>query len=74
MKEPPDTHWIGNWVGPRAGLDNEEKRKFLTPLELELLPVGCPARSQSLYQLCYPGSHISFVYKLINIIKMYEYA
>jgi hypothetical protein len=25
----PDTHWIGGWVDPRAGLDNE-KAKFLT--------------------------------------------
>jgi hypothetical protein len=22
----PSTHWIGGWVGPRAGLDNVEKR------------------------------------------------
>jgi hypothetical protein len=25
------THLIGGWVGPRAGLDDVEKRKFLTP-------------------------------------------
>jgi hypothetical protein len=25
------THWIGGWVGPRAGLDDVEKRKFLPP-------------------------------------------
>jgi hypothetical protein len=24
------TQWIGGWVGPRAGLDDVEKRKFLT--------------------------------------------
>jgi hypothetical protein len=24
------THWIGGWVGPRAGLDDLEKRKILT--------------------------------------------
>jgi hypothetical protein len=24
------TRWIGGWVGPRAGLDDVEKRKFLT--------------------------------------------
>jgi hypothetical protein len=24
------THWIGGWVRPRAGLDDVEKRKFLT--------------------------------------------
>jgi hypothetical protein len=36
------THWIGGWVDPRAGLD-DEKRKFLTPPELELRPLGRPA-------------------------------
>jgi hypothetical protein len=25
----PRTHWIGGWMGPRAGLDDVEKRKFL---------------------------------------------
>jgi hypothetical protein len=24
----PGTHWIGSWVGPRAGLDAMEKRKI----------------------------------------------
>jgi hypothetical protein len=50
------THWIGSWVGPRAGLDNVEKRKFLTLPGLVLWPLSCPARSQSLYRLRYPGS------------------
>jgi hypothetical protein len=36
-------------VGPTAGLDDVEKRKFLTLLGLELRPLGRPARSQSLY-------------------------
>jgi hypothetical protein len=26
----PGNQWIGGWVGPRAGLDDVEKRKFLT--------------------------------------------
>jgi hypothetical protein len=25
----PGTNWIGGWVGPRAGLDDVEKRNFL---------------------------------------------
>jgi hypothetical protein len=29
------THWIGGWMGPRAGLD-DEKRKFLILPELEV--------------------------------------
>jgi hypothetical protein len=47
----PCTHWIGHWVDPRAGLDDVEKRKFLTLPGLELRSLGYPARSQSLYRL-----------------------
>jgi hypothetical protein len=43
-------------VGTRADLDDMEKGKFLTLLGLELRHLGRPARSQSLYQLRYPGS------------------
>jgi hypothetical protein len=43
----PGTHWIGGWVGPRAGMDDVENRKFLTLPGLELRPLGHPARSQS---------------------------
>jgi hypothetical protein len=38
------THWIEGWMGPRAGLDEVEKRKFLTLPGLELRPFGCLAR------------------------------
>jgi hypothetical protein len=48
----------GGWVGPSAGLDDLEKRKFLTLPGLELRLLGRPARSQSLYHLRYPGSHL----------------
>jgi hypothetical protein len=40
----PGTHWIGGWVDLRAGLDDLEKRKFLTLPGLKLRPLGCPAR------------------------------
>jgi hypothetical protein len=30
-KEPPGTHWIGGWVGPRAVLDAVVKRKIPSP-------------------------------------------
>jgi hypothetical protein len=56
-------------VGPRAGLDDVERRKFLPLLRLELQPLGRPARSQSLYRLRYPGARI-FVEL---ILKMYFY-
>jgi hypothetical protein len=54
----PSTHWTGGWVDPKAGLDDMEKRKFLILPGLELRPLGCPARSQSLYRLCYPSLKI----------------
>jgi hypothetical protein len=38
-------------VDPKAGLDNLEKRKFLTLPGLELRPLGRPARSLSPYRL-----------------------
>jgi hypothetical protein len=45
-------------MDPRAGLDDVEKREFLTLPGLELRPIGRPARSQSLYRLRYrvPGA------------------
>jgi hypothetical protein len=52
-----DTHWIGGWEDPRAGIDDAEKKKFLTLPELELRIPGRPARSQSLYRLRCPDSH-----------------
>jgi hypothetical protein len=54
----PGTHWIGGWVGPRASLDDVEKRKFLPLPRLELRPLRRPARSQSLYRLRYPVSFL----------------
>jgi hypothetical protein len=41
----PGTHWKGGWVDLRAGLDDLEKRKFLTPPGLELRLLSRPARS-----------------------------
>jgi hypothetical protein len=43
-------------MGPRTGLDNAEKRKFLTLPGLELLSLGSVACSHSLYRLYYSGS------------------
>jgi hypothetical protein len=57
-------------LGPRAGLDDTEKRKLLTLPGLTLRPLGRPARSQSLYRLCYPGSQC-FRSELINFHETY---
>jgi hypothetical protein len=48
--------WIRCLVDPRTGLDNSEKRKFLTLPWLELQPLNRPACSQSLYRLRYSSS------------------
>jgi hypothetical protein len=37
----PGTHWIGGWVGPRAGLDAVEKRRILPLPGTEPQP-SCP--------------------------------
>jgi hypothetical protein len=50
------THWIGGWVDPRAGLDDVEKRKFMTLPGFQLRPLGRPARSHSVYRQRYSGS------------------
>jgi hypothetical protein len=44
------------WMGPIVGLDVVEERKLLALQGLEPIPLGSPARSQSLYRLRYPGS------------------
>jgi hypothetical protein len=61
VETAPGTHWIGGWVGPRAGLDDVENRKFLTIPGLELRSLGHPARSQSLYRLGY-SAHVFFYF------------
>jgi hypothetical protein len=61
------THWVGDWVDPIAGLDEEEKRKFLTLSGLEARLLVRPARSQSLYRLSYPGSSQYDVLTIIYI-------
>jgi hypothetical protein len=60
----PSTHWLGDWVGPRTGLDDVERRKFLTLRGLELRPFGHPARNQSLYRVSYPGSKFMEMHNL----------
>jgi hypothetical protein len=52
----PGTHWLGGWVGPRAGLDTVEKRNSQHPglkfclvnyvfaERYEELGSGCPAK------------------------------
>jgi hypothetical protein len=54
----PGTHWIGGWVGPRAGLDAGARRKILCPCRGS--NPDRPARSQTLYWLSYRGSVLKY--------------
>jgi hypothetical protein len=49
------THCTGGWVGPRAGLDTEDRGKIPSPLPgIEHRSPGRPGGSQTLYCLSYP--------------------
>jgi hypothetical protein len=56
-KEPLVTHWIGGWVGPRAGLDAVMKRKIPNPCR------DLNTRSSSPYPSAVPLSYPSSVMK-----------
>jgi hypothetical protein len=43
----PGNHWIGGWVGPRAGLDAVVRKKF--PVPAGTRTPDHPARSPALY-------------------------
>jgi hypothetical protein len=58
-------------VGPRAAVDEVEKRKFLTLPRLELRPLGRPACNQSLCRLRYPGN-VLHILKLSSQADYYE--
>jgi hypothetical protein len=46
----PGTHCTGGWVGPRAGLDTEDRGKIFSPLPgIERRSPGRLARRQTLY-------------------------
>jgi hypothetical protein len=59
-------------VGPRTGLDDMERRIFLTLPGLELRPFDRPAFSQSLYRLRYPGSQEAVVAYLKVYFLMHQ--
>jgi hypothetical protein len=59
-------------VGPRTGLDDVEKKKFLTLPGLELQPFGRPTRRHSLYRLSYPGSFVGFSNVVMKLEVVYD--
>jgi hypothetical protein len=57
-KEPP----VPTEYDPRGGMDEVEKRKFLTPPRLDHRPLGHPARSQSLYHRAIPAALVLYIF------------
>jgi hypothetical protein len=71
---PFSTHWIRGWVGPRAALNAETRRKILCPCRGS--NPDRPARSQTLYHLSYRGSYEILhpkKLKLLTCFKFYNY-
>jgi hypothetical protein len=64
----PGTHWIGGWVGPRAGLDAGARRKILCPCRGS--NPDRPARSQTLYCLSYRISPYTTIIMTISTVKL----
>jgi hypothetical protein len=63
----PGIHWIGCWVGPRAGLDAEDRGKSLSPLPgIEPPSPGRSARSQTLYWLSFRLTMYIYIYIYIR--------
>jgi hypothetical protein len=62
----PVIHWIGGWVGQRAGLDDVDNRKLFTLPRLGFRPLYRPDRGQSLDWLGYPGSWIILALILLS--------
>jgi hypothetical protein len=70
----PDAHWIGGWLGPRAGLNAVEREKFPSPHRESNTNPDHPARSQSLYRLSYLSSrtfvrHVLYLYVIAQLLN-----
>jgi hypothetical protein len=65
----PDTHWIGGWVGPRAGLDAVVERKI--PIRCRDLNPRSSSLSPSPIPLSYSGSQ-TYIYVSL-CVYMYIY-
>jgi hypothetical protein len=58
-------------VGPRAGLDDVEKRKFFTLPGLELRPLGRPASRYTDYAISAPDEvKLNDISKICSYLKL----
>jgi hypothetical protein len=63
----PGTHWLGGWVGPRAGLDDMEKWKFLLPPELKSDPLVVQPIASRYTDCAIPALHRSGMLKMLSL-------
>jgi hypothetical protein len=60
----PSTHWIGGWVGPRAGLDGVAKTKLLFPCRNRVVqPIAYVTTLTGLRRLIF-GNYVKLLFYL----------
>jgi hypothetical protein len=69
----PTTHWMGGWVGPGAGLDDVEKRKFLTLLGLQLDPSVIQPIASRYTDYTIMAPHISSWYNILPLMVQTQF-
>jgi hypothetical protein len=65
----PGSQWVGGWVDPRAGLDDVEKRKFLTLPGLVLRPSAVQPVASRCTDYAMPAPHTAHM-KAISSSEM----
>jgi hypothetical protein len=78
-KEPHGTHWIGNWVNPRAVLDAVVKRKIPSPLQESNLrtpivqPVAQRNTDRAIAALIYINQPLEIHSRIVSHHVSYKY-
>jgi hypothetical protein len=72
MGNRPRTHWIGGWVGPRAGLNIAEKRKVLPLLAIESPPFQPLALhyTESVQLIKHRRKFLFYVFERMHTLRM----
>jgi hypothetical protein len=78
QERAPGTHWIGGWVGPRAGLDAVVKRKIPSPYRdsnnrsSSPRPNATPTELSRLLSICFACLHLFFpFYHLTSLLHSF---
>jgi hypothetical protein len=68
-KKATGTHWIGGWVDLRAGLDDVEKRKFLTLTGFQIYPSVVQPVVSRYTDYAIPAYALPYILLIIRNIK-----